>query len=106
MVCRGEQLRSDVRATPRSACSHAHAPTTASPPSLSPLQIPHYHLEKATEAGKPVMGPYYREPEPSPGWFPSHLLAPLMRSFSRDHFVENEGDIVFYQKDENLTLRA
>jgi acyl-lipid omega-3 desaturase len=24
-------------------------------------QIPHYNLEKATEACKPVMGPYYRK---------------------------------------------
>lgn len=24
---------------------------------------------------------YYREPEPSPGWFPTHLIEPLIRSF-------------------------
>ncbi len=45
------------------------------------------------------MGEYYREPEPSPGWFPTHLIAPLVRSFKRDHFVEDDGNIVFYQQD-------
>lgn len=60
----------------------------------SPLpvpQIPHYHLVKATEAVKPVMGEYYREPEPSPGPIPTHLWKPLQRSFSRDHYVEDSG---------------
>lgn len=61
------------------------------------MQIPHYHLEKATEAVKPVMGEYYREPEPSPGWFPTHLIAPLVRSFGKDHYVEDEGNVVFYK---------
>eukprot|EP00850_Spirogloea_muscicola_P013877 SM000096S24906 [mRNA] locus=s96:397172:400033:- [translate_table: standard] len=62
-------------------------------------QIPHYHLQDATEAVKPVMGKYYREPEPSKGWFPSHLLGPLFRSFKEDLFVANTGDIVYYQND-------
>lgn len=62
-------------------------------------QIPHYHLEDATEAAKKVMGPYYREPEKSPGPFPSHLWEPLVRSFNNDHYVADTGDIVFYQKD-------
>eukprot|EP00887_Chlorella_sp_A99_P006597 scaffold3.g6597.t1 len=57
-------------------------------------QIPHYHLVEATEAVKP--------PKPSPGWFPTHLWEPLKRSFNNDHFVADEGDIVFYQKDESL----
>ncbi len=55
------------------------------------LQIPHYHLEKATAAVKPVMGEYYREPEPSPGLFPTHLWEPLKRSFGRDHYGERAG---------------
>lgn len=66
------------------------------------MQVPHYHLEEATEAIKPVLGEYYREVEPSPGPLPVHLLAPLKRSFEEDHFVESSGDIVFYQKDPNF----
>lgn len=50
------------------------------------------------------MGPYYRKVEPSPGWFPTHLVEPLVRSFKNDHYVADKGDIVFYQKDENLSL--
>eukprot|EP00890_Picochlorum_soloecismus_P001069 jgi/Picsp_1/1963/NSC_05429-R1_omega-3 fatty acid desaturase len=67
-------------------------------------QIPHYHLCKATDAVKPVLGEYYREPEPSPGWFPTHLIEPLVRSFNRDHYVSDEGDIVFYKKDPAIKL--
>jgi len=67
-------------------------------------QIPHYNLEVATEAVKPVLGPYYREPEPSPGPFPSHLIGPLVKSFREDHYVEDTGNIVYYKKDENLKL--
>jgi len=62
-------------------------------------QIPHYNLEEATEAVKPVMGPYYREPAKSKSWFPSHLIAPLVRSFDHDHYVEDTGDIVYYKSD-------
>lgn len=58
------------------------------------LQIPHYNLEHATDSVKPVMGPYYREPVKS-GWFPTHLFAPLVRSFQNDHYVEDEGELLF-----------
>ena len=62
-------------------------------------QMPHYNLEKATEAVKPVMGDYYREVAPAPGPLPTHLVAPLVRSFSEDKYVDDEGDIVFYKSD-------
>lgn len=68
-------------------------------------QIPHYHLVEATEAVKPVLGPYYREPKKS-GWFPFHLLAPLVKSMREDHFVSDSGGIVFYQRDTTTTTAA
>eukprot|EP00245_Coleochaete_scutata_P002028 TRINITY_DN125_c0_g1_i1.p1 TRINITY_DN125_c0_g1~~TRINITY_DN125_c0_g1_i1.p1 ORF type:complete len:472 (+),score=58.33 TRINITY_DN125_c0_g1_i1:109-1416(+) len=61
-------------------------------------QIPHYNLIEATEAVKPIMGKYYREPEKS-GFLPFHLLRHLIKSFKSDHFVANEGNVVYYQKD-------
>ncbi|MEW5299204.1 MAG: hypothetical protein WDW38_005091 [Sanguina aurantia] len=69
-------------------------------------QIPHYNLEKATEAVKPVMGPYYRQPETSKGALPVHLVDPLVRSFTNDHFVNDTGDIVFYQTDPNFAAKT
>lgn len=60
-------------------------------------QIPHYNLIEATEAIKPLLGPYYRPPARSPGPLPYHLLDPLVRSFASDLWVPKEGDIVFYQ---------
>ena len=63
------------------------------------VQVPHYHLTEATEAVKPVLGKYYREPQPSKSWFPSHLFEPLVRSFKNDHYVESTGDVVFYKTD-------
>jgi hypothetical protein len=40
--------------------------------------------------------------EPSPGPFPTHLIEPLVRSFNSDHYVEDEGDIVYYKKDPSV----
>lgn len=63
-------------------------------------QIPHYHLREATAAVKPVLGPYYREPVPCPPHgVPTQLVEPLVRSFNEDHYVEDEGDVVFYKQD-------
>lgn len=53
--------------------------------------------QQATEACKPVLGKYYREPEPSPGPLPLHLIEPLVRSFRHDKYVEDEGDVVLYK---------
>ena len=43
-----------------------------------------------------------REPEPSKGPIPFHLVKALSRSFSQDHFVDDTGDVVYYQKDPNF----
>ena len=59
-----------------------------------------------TEAVKPVMGKYYREPEKSKSWFPFHLVRPLLKSFSEDSYVDDEGDVVFYQQDPKLAGNA
>lgn len=64
-------------------------------------QIPHYNLCEATEAAKKVFGPYYREPVKS-GFFPTHLLEPLIRSFKNDHYVDDTGDIVLYKQSPEL----
>lgn len=61
-------------------------------------QIPHYHLVEATEAIKPVLGKYYRQPEKS-STFPTHLWKHLLKSLTHDHYVEDEGNIVFYKQD-------
>ncbi|CAM6088352.1 unnamed protein product [Calypogeia fissa] len=62
-------------------------------------QIPHYKLIEATEAVKPVLGKYYREPAKSRGPFPMHLIPTLLKSFQEDHYVKDQGDIVSYTSD-------
>ncbi|KAK4385344.1 Omega-3 fatty acid desaturase, chloroplastic [Sesamum angolense] len=64
-------------------------------------QIPHYHLIEATEAAKPVLGKYYREPQKS-GPLPFYLLGVLLRSMKKDHYVSDTGDVVYYQTDPEL----
>ncbi|XP_035834887.1 sn-2 acyl-lipid omega-3 desaturase (ferredoxin), chloroplastic isoform X2 [Helianthus annuus] len=62
-------------------------------------QIPHYHLIEATEAAKPVLGKYYREPKKSSP-IPFHLLGELVRSLKKDHYVSDTGDVLYYQTDD------
>ncbi|XP_042040647.1 omega-3 fatty acid desaturase, endoplasmic reticulum-like [Salvia splendens] len=64
-------------------------------------QIPHYHLVEATREAKRVLGNYYREPRKS-GPVPFHLIPTLLKSLSRDHYVSDNGDIVYYQTDAQL----
>ncbi|KAK6122037.1 hypothetical protein DH2020_044220 [Rehmannia glutinosa] len=67
----------------------------------------HGHEEKLpwyrgkTEAAKPVLGKYYREPQKS-GPLPFYLLGVLLRSMKKDHYVSDTGDIVYYQTDPQL----
>jgi omega-3 fatty acid desaturase (delta-15 desaturase) len=58
-----------------------------------------------TEAAKPVLGKYYREPEKS-GPLPFHLLKELSRSLKNDHYVSDTGDVVYYQNDSETTISA
>ncbi|GMH30555.1 hypothetical protein Nepgr_032398 [Nepenthes gracilis] len=64
-------------------------------------QIPHYHLIEATEEAKPILGKYYREPTKSRP-LPLHLLDILMRSMKRDQYVNDSGEVVYYETDQNL----
>ncbi|KAJ9146809.1 hypothetical protein P3X46_029034 [Hevea brasiliensis] len=68
-------------------------------------QIPHYHLVEATKAAKPVLGKYYREPNKS-GPFPFHLFRNLVKSIREDHYVSDDGEVVYYQTDPNLHKSA
>ncbi|CAM8952639.1 unnamed protein product [Rhodiola kirilowii] len=64
-------------------------------------QIPHYHLREATRAAKPVLGKYYREPSKS-GPIPVHLFKILASSMAQDHYVKDDGEVVFYETDPEL----
>jgi len=59
-------------------------------------------LTYQTEAAKPVLGKYYKEPQKS-GPLPFHLLGVLARSMRVDHFVSDIGDVVYYQTDPQLS---
>jgi len=54
-----------------------------------------------TEAIKPVLGEYYRDPKKS-GPIPMHLVEPLITSLKEDHYVSDTGDVVHYQTDPNF----
>ena len=62
--------------------------------------IVHFDLLQ-TEAAKPVLGKYYREPRKS-GPLPFYLLGTLLRSMKQDHYVSNTGDVLYYQTDPEL----
>ncbi|KAI5071483.1 hypothetical protein GOP47_0013734 [Adiantum capillus-veneris] len=61
-------------------------------------QIPHYHLVEANEAIKSILGKYYREPKKS-GVLPVHLIKQVLTSLQEDHYVDDEGDVIFYKSD-------
>lgn len=44
----------------------------------------------------------HREPVKSEGPLPLHLIEPLKRSLTDDQFVADTGNIVFYQKPQEL----
>ena len=58
-----------------------------------------------TKAARPVLGKYYKEPKKS-GPLPFHLLGDLLRSLKEDHFVSDEGNVVYYQTDPKLNPSA
>ncbi|GAB2226393.1 hypothetical protein Drorol1_Dr00022197 [Drosera rotundifolia] len=65
-------------------------------------QIPHYHLIEATEAVKPILGKYYKEPRRSAGPIPFHLFRSYINSLKHNHFVSDKGDVVYYETDPHL----
>jgi omega-3 fatty acid desaturase (delta-15 desaturase) len=54
------------------------------------LGIPHYHLETATAAIKPMLGDYYRQSRES-------LWASFCKAFWQCHYVPDHGSQVYYQ---------
>lgn len=53
-------------------------------------------------AAKPVLGKYYREPKKSSP-LPVHLIEDLTKSLKQDHYVSDTGEIVYYQRDPELS---
>ncbi|CAG9466555.1 unnamed protein product [Pedinophyceae sp. YPF-701] len=68
--------------------------------------IPHYNLREATNAIKPVLGDYYKEPKKAPGPFPFHLIKEYFRSLKQDHYVVDDAEVLRQQTDPNIMKRA
>jgi acyl-lipid omega-3 desaturase len=58
-----------------------------------------------TEATKPVIGKYYKEPKKS-GPLPFHLFGMLAQSLKQDHYVSDTGDVIYYQTDSKMKTSA
>ncbi|KAF8391428.1 hypothetical protein HHK36_023733 [Tetracentron sinense] len=58
-----------------------------------------------TEAAKPVLGKFYREPKIS-GPLPFYLIGSLIRSMKQDHYGNDTRDIVYYQTDPQLSVSS
>lgn len=39
----------------------------------------------------------------SPCRFPTHLIAPLVKSFKHDHYVDDTGNVLYYKEDPNFS---
>lgn len=61
-----------------------------------------FFVAMQTREAKRVLGNYYREPRKS-GPVPIHLIPTLMKSLNRDHYVSDNGDIVYYETDYKLS---
>ncbi|MFQ4146349.1 fatty acid desaturase [Chlorogloeopsis sp. ULAP02] len=61
------------------------------------LNIPHYNLQQATEAIKPVLGDYFRKSE-------EPILRALWRSCTSCHFVPDTGRKVYYTSPRQVDL--
>lgn len=59
-------------------------------------------VDLQTEAAKPVLGKYYREPQKSLP-LPFHLIGSLIRSLKQDHYVSDSGDVVYYRTDPKIS---
>lgn len=52
--------------------------------------MPHYHAQEATEALKKVLGKYYLSDD-------NHFMIALWKSWTTCHYVEDEGEVLFYK---------
>ncbi|CAN0046163.1 unnamed protein product [Discosporangium mesarthrocarpum] len=67
-------------------------------------QMPHYHIVEATEAVKPVLGEYFKEPEKS-GPIPFHLIKKFFKGARECIYVEDEGEVIYYKSDKSILKR-
>jgi len=59
--------------------------------------MPHYHAQEATESLKKVLGEFYLHDE-------TPIFLALWKNFTSCHYVEDQGDILFYNTLNNSTV--
>lgn len=60
------------------------------------MTIPHYHLKEATEAIKPILGPYYRKPHKT-------IWKALWDSYRQCRFIPEHEEVAYYQSTQPLS---